>query len=264
VARGSFAGNVGKGALGVGVGVGFALFYFLRLGGGFGLGGSGGSGGGGGRGEGAGQAPSPTFPPGPPAPPPPKDALPLLFWVFEPADLKEMSKLPDPTSRTRVDARFLLMDLGTAEFTYDQLRARVREFLQGNYKARPALSLDEVIARVKAGGRDDVRLMTSGGIRAGTYDDAKDALMAAGIKHWELWHEWPSDRKPGQPPKPALWNLYDADRAAGLFPDKNGHYYFRNMGSGFWNLRKDASPPTVSGDLRGYYGARAAGRGRRW
>lgn len=258
MARGSFAGNVGKGALGVGFG--FALAYFLRLGGGFGLGG--------GRGEGRGEgAPSPPPAPGPPVPPAPpslpKDDLPLLFWMFNPTGFKGLSKLPDPTSRAREDARFLQLDFGKDELSQDAFRARVSARLRSvpDYKSSPAMSIDDVIARIKAGGRDDVRLMTSGATVSGSYDDVKDALMAAGIKHWELWEEAPADRKPGEPAKAPHWNLFDKGKAADLNPDKKGHYHFENVGTAYWNLSRNGKPPpTVSGSVRktssfgrGYY-----------
>lgn len=124
------------------------------------------------------------------------------------------------------------------------------------------MTLDEAIARIKAGGRDDVRLMTSGAMRSGTWDDAKDALMAAGIKHWLLWEEAPADRKPGAPAKPPRWELFDKHDSVGN-PDKKGHYLVENRGTAYWNIKGDSDPaPRVSGNGRGHYGvSRSAGRG---
>lgn len=249
----------GLGKLFFGGAVGFGL-YMLVTGLGFG-----GFGRGTGRGAGEGRADEAPPAPGPPLPapppPPPKDELPLLFWMFNPQGFTGLSKLADPTSRAHTDSRFLQIDLGTAELSPAALHARVSERLRRdpNYKAGPSMTIDDVIARVRAGGRDDVRLMTSGGTISGTYEDVKDALMAAGIKHWQLWEEVPADKKPGAPAKPARWDLYDKGRAADLNPDKQGHYHFENRGTAFWNLAKEA--PRVSGNGRGQYGARPSSRG---
>jgi len=243
MAENSSAGTVAK--FGLGLGAGFALYLLIRnfgFGGGFGLGG-GAAGAGSTRGEG----PSPT-PLGPQAPPPqPKDNQPLLVWVEPREGLTQRSKLPDPTARTRDDARFLLVDLGSAN-SLDALHARVAAQLRDG--TSPML-LDDVAARIKAGGRDDVRLMTSGAILQGTWDDAKDALMAAGIKHWLLWEERPADRMPGEPAKPPRWELFDTVDAADN-PDKTGHYLVANRGTAYWNLGR-ASSATVSGNGRGHY-----------
>lgn len=244
--------------LGVGMGIGFAIYmWFTGTGGGFGFGRGEGTAG---RGEGPAQPPQPLPTPRPPAPAPvlPKDELPLLLWVLSTEGPGGGSKLPDPTSRARQNAGFRILDLGTAalvanqwEPAKDELHKRVSELLR-SAKDMPPMSLDDVIARVKAGGRDDVRLMTSGGIRSGIWDDAKDALMAAGIKHWLLWEEVPADRKPGAAAKPARWELFDKYAAVDN-PDKTGHYHVENRGTAYWNL-KDPSP-RVSGTMvgRGYY-----------
>ena len=125
-------------------------------------------------------------------------------------------------------------------------------------KGTPPLSLDDVIARIKAGSRDDVRLISSGSIRRGTWNDVKDGLMAAGIKHWLLWQEFPADRRPGEPSKPSRWDLYDKVAAVGN-PDKAGHYLVANRGTAYWNLARPAGSkdpaPRVSGNARGEYGS---------
>lgn len=242
---------------GVGVLVGGALYFLVRnLGfGGFGFGGSAGS-----RDEGtAGPRPGPSVPPvpGPPVPIP-RDARPLLYVVAEPDGLHELSKLADPTSRARVEAIFRPVELGTAELSADDVYRRMSDVLRrGRDADTPPLSIDDVIARVKAGGRDDVRLISTGAIRQGTWDDVKDALMAVGIKHWLLWQEAPADRKPGQPAQPSRWDLYDMFTAVGN-PDKNGHYLVEKRGTAFWNLSKNPTAPVVSGsagNARGHYGA---------
>jgi len=45
-------------------------------------------------------------------------------------------------------------------------------------------SLDEMIARVRAGGRSDVVLKISGNVRAGSAESAKDLVKKAGIEIW--------------------------------------------------------------------------------
>ena len=238
MAENSAAGGVVK--FGLGLGVGFGLYLLIRN---FGFGGGLGLGGGGARGEG--QAPSA---PGPSETPPiPQDEQPLLFWVEPSDDLKqrgERSKLADPASRTRDDARFYLLDL-SAVSTADQLKKRVSELVKKVLdKELPPLSLDDVVARIKAGGRDDARLMSSGAILSGTWDDAREALLSAGIKHWLLWEERPADRKPGDPPKLPRWDLFDEVWQRGTPPSK---------GSAYWNLRGTDPAPHVSGVGRGQY-----------
>lgn len=246
--------------LGLGMGIGFAVYMWFGGSGGWGFG----RGEGAGRGEGRGEGPQPPQPPEtlpptrPPAPALPKDERPLLLWVVSTEGPAGKPKFPDPTSRARAEAGFRIVDLGSAELAanlwnpaQDELHKRVSEQLRRD-DGTPPMSLDEVIARVKAGGRDDVRLMTSGGIRSGIFEDAKDALLAAGLKHWLLWEEAPADRKPGAPPKPARWDLYDKYSAVGN-PDKTGHYHVENRGTAYWNLKDSA--PHVSGAMvgRGYY-----------
>ena len=250
MAEESSAGGVVK--FGLGLGAGFGLYFLirnLRLGGGFGFGGS--------RGDGTTAAPS-----GPSLPETstlPRDEQPLLYVAAHPEGFQEASKLSDPTSRARRDAIFLPIDLGTAALSSDDVYRRMTDALRSSRdKATPALSLDDVVRRIKAGGRDDVRLITPGSIRQGTWDDVKDALLGAGIKHWLLWHEFPADRRAGEASKPSRWDLYDKVSAAGN-PDKNGHYLVENRGSAYWNLgRSQDQIPHVSGNARGQYGS---GRG---
>lgn len=47
-----------------------------------------------------------------------------------------------------------------------------------------AYSLDEMIARVRAGGRSDVVLKISGNVRAGSAESAKELVKKAGIEIW--------------------------------------------------------------------------------
>lgn len=240
---------------GVGVLAGGALYFLIRsLGfGGFGFGGSAG------RDEGAaGPRPGTPVPPVPGQPVPiPRDARPLLYVVAEPDGLHELSKLADPTSRARVQAIFRPIELGEAELSADEVYRRMSDVLRrGRAADTPPLSIDEVIARVKAGGRDDVRLLSTGAIRHGTWADVKDALMAVGIKHWLLWQESPADREPGQPAEPSRWDLYDMFTAVGN-PDKNGHYLVEKRGTAWWNLTKNGTAPAVAGSVgnaRGHYG----------
>lgn len=237
---------------GVGVLVGGALYYLIRN---LGFGGFGGS-----SGNGSGRDDGATGPrPGPPVPAIPRDAQPLLYVVAEPDSLHELSKLSDPTSRARVEAIFRPIELGAAELSADEVYRRMSDVLRrGRDTGTPPLLIDDVIARIKSGGRDDVRLVSTGNIRQGTWADAKDALMAAGIKHWLLWQEAPADRKPGQPGQQSRWDLYDKVSAVGN-PDKKGHYLVEDRGSAYWNLTKSATTaPAVSGSIgnaRGQYGA---------
>lgn len=239
---------------GLGLGVGYGLYLLIRnlsFGGGLGFGGERGDAG---RGDGT-TAPQPSSPPMPE--PVPRDEQPLLYVVIHPADFKAGSKLLDPTSRARLDAVFRQIDLGTAALSADEVYLRMSDTLRrGRDQGTPPLSLDDVIARIQAGGRDDVRLITTGNIRSGTWDDVKDALMAAGIKHWLLWQEAPADRRPGKSPEPSRWDLYDKVAAVGN-PDETGHYLVENRGSAFWNLSHPADngpAPRVSGNTRGQYG----------
>jgi hypothetical protein len=251
MAENSTAETLGK--LTLGVGVGFGLYWLIRnFGfGGFGLGG--------GRGDSRSDGGSAPSRPGPALPPRPKDAQPLFFWM-EPVVNKPRSKQVDPVARTRDDARFYLWELGPDAVTQEELHRRLGTFVKDVVRGKGTpMSVDEVVERIKAGGRDDVRLDTSGATIQGTWDDAKDALMAAGIKHWILWKEAPADRKPGKPPTPARWELFSKGTAADLNPDKNGHYHFEQVGTAYWNLRKDPEPPHVSGNPRGHYGRPVAG-----
>src|SRR4029077_3137854 len=129
-----------------------------------------------------------------------------------------------------------------------EIYRRMADLLQREEKGGiPAISVDELIARVQAGGRDDVRLINTGEILAGTMNDARDALMSAGIKHWTLWVESPADRKPGKPTSPPRWELFDKDSAVSN-PDGRGHYLFQPV-------RTALLPELqVSGEGRGYYG----------
>jgi hypothetical protein len=257
VTENSAAATVGK--FGLGLGVGFGVYLLIRH---LGFGGAGGAGGSGAaRGPGI---PRPSAPLPSPLPPLPRDAQPILLWV-EPVDrLKRTprSELSDPASRARQDVVFLVIDLGSTQTLAElneRVRARVMELLA---KRTSPMTLDEVIARIKAGGRDDVRLMTSGGILAGTWDDVKDALMAAGIKHWLLWKEFPADRKPGEPAKPPHWELFDKFSAVDN-PNKMGHYLVEKRGTAYWNLEGDKeASPHVAGDGDFQYGTvRGVGRG---
>ena len=259
MAESSPAAAVGK--FGLGLGVGFALYLLIR---------NLGFGGGDGRGDGTAATPSgppvPAPPPTPRLPPIPRDDQPLLYVAVHPDGFKEASKLADPSSRARLDSIFRRIDLGTAELSADEVYRRMTDVLRRERdKGTPPLLLDDVIARIKAGGRDDVRLITPGSIRQGTWADVKDALMAAGIKHWLLWQEVPADHRPGEPPKPSRWDLYDKVDAVGN-PDKTGHYLVENRGTAYWNLGRSAGSkdpaPRVSGNARGQYGAASRiGRG---
>lgn len=241
----------------LGAAAGFGLYFLirnLRLGGGFGLGGESPSAGP----SGSSREPS--------TPSIPRDEKPLLFVVVHPDGFTEAAKLPDPTERARRDAVFRRLDLGTAEVSADDVNRRMSDVLRREReKGTSPLLLDDVIARIRAGGRDDVRLITTGNIRSGTWDDVKDALMATGIKHWLLWQEYPADRRPGVPSKPSRWDLYDKVSSVGN-PDVRGHYLVENRGSAYWNLAapgSSASSPHVSGHrARGQYGTqRFADRG---
>jgi hypothetical protein len=77
-------------------------------------------------------------------------------------------------------------------------------------------TLDEMIARIKAGGRMDVTLKVRGDVIAGPADTAEAQIKRAGI---DLW-------KPAPPP------LFPEKRPAGTTPD----------------------PVKVSGNIRGQYG----------
>lgn len=254
MADNSAAETLGK--LTLGIGAGFGLYWLIRN---FGFGDFGLGGGPGDAHTDGGSAPSQS---GPSLPPRPRDTQPLFFWM-EPVPNKPRSKQADPIARTREDARFYLLELGPEEFTQDDLHRRLGTFAKDVVRGNGTpMSVDEVIARIKAGGRDDARLATSGATIQGTWDDAKDALMAAGIKHWLLWTEAPADRKPGKPPTPARWELFSKGAAADLNPDKNGHYRFEQVATAYWNLRKDPEPPRVSGNARGHYGRPMTGWSR--
>ena len=265
----SAAGSIGKGVLGFDVG--FALLYLLRLGGGFGLGGRRGE-------EGAGRGPEVPSPA--PGPPQPRDAEPLLFVVFHPEGFKERDKAPDPAERARRDAAFKQIDLGAELVEAEEIYRRAGRAIR-DAATRP-LSIDEVAARVKAGGRDDVRLVNMGSIRSGTWDDALMTLTDAGINHWRLWQEAPADRKPGSAPTAPVWDLYMLREKVTpvdptlhpqpTFSRRNGglvvasdtsstanrsgqRYIWDNRGTAHWNLAGPGrEPPLVSGNDRGHYG----------
>jgi hypothetical protein len=135
---------------GVAVGaVGVLLYLLIRN---LGLGG-GGARGEGGRGEsGRGLGPEvptvPPMPPMPPMPPLPKDEQRLLFVMTQPT--------ADDPSRP---------------MSFRGPGAR-------------AFALEEMIARVKAGGRSDVTLKTAGNVRQGSADSALSLVKQAGIKVW--------------------------------------------------------------------------------
>lgn len=251
MAEGSLAEGLGKVMLGGAVG--FGLYLFIT-----GLG-FGGAGRGTGRGEGRGET---SPPPGPPMPPPlPKDDRPLLYVLVEQSPQPAIG--PDPMTRSRQAAGFRRLDLGATEMSPDDLFARMTDVLRRERAAAiPPISIDDLIARVKAGGRDDVRLISTGRERSGTFDDVLDALMAAGINHWKIWREAPADRKPGDPPKQPHWNGFRKVDAVGN-PDKNGHFLVADMGSAGWNLSRvdGAKEPRVSGNARGRYGRVDLGRG---
>lgn len=251
----SRAGAVGKGVLGIGVG--FTLYFLIRnfrLGGEFGVGGGAGDHEAG-RGTGGPPAPAPARDPKPA----PQDVEPLLFIVFHPEGRQAFGKDPDIATRARRDAVFHRIDLGTETVTPREIYRRAGAAI-GNRSVKPVL-IDEVIARVKAGGRDDVRLISMGSIRQGTWDDVLDALMGAGISHWKLWEQAPADRqarghRPAEPPKGPRWDHYQKQQTSDN-PTKTGHYFFDNVGTAYWNLDRrieDKEPPRVSGNTRGQYG----------
>lgn len=258
MAENSTAATIGK--FGLGLGAGFGLYWLIRN-----LGFGAGGGFGGERGEGTG-APTPGPSPEISAPPSiPRDEVPLLLVASHPKGATDFGKLPDPTSRARHDVVLHRLDLGTEDMALDEMYRRMGAMLRsGNV---PAMSLDEAIARIKAGGRDDVRLITPGSIRQGSWDDVLDALMAAGINHWKVWkdlyqpHEKPY---PGYVWRSPHWELYGPVSAVDN-PNKAGHYLVTNRGTAYWNLTqaKDGKEaPRVSGWGRGHYGAnRSVGRG---
>lgn len=172
----------------------------------------------------------------------PRDAEPLLYVVVESEDAQKLPRPPDLATRARRDVRFRRLDLGAAKLLPDEIYRRMSDLLRREQgEGIPPISVDDLIARVRAGGRDDVRLISTGAIRAGTRDDALNALMRAGIKNWKLWVEAPADRRPGQPPKPPRWDLYG-----------EGDPVDNPAGTASWGL---ALPePRVSGDGRGHYG----------
>ena len=153
MANNSFAGNVGKGALGFGVGL--ALYFLIRnlgFGGGSGIGGRGEDT----RGEGAS--------PGPPAPFP-RDSQMLEFWMVQ----------PTPVDNSTMGFR------GPGEKIY---------------------SLEELIARIKAGGRLDVALKVRGEVITEAVDSATEQLQRAGIGvfkpsplRWLVSPDGPKDNK---------------------------------------------------------------------
>lgn len=259
MAENSFAATVGK--FGLGAGVGFGLYWLFRN-----LGFGEGGGFGGGRGErDAGQGPEAPVP-SPPTPLP-KDTEPLLFVVLHPEGLTDFGKGPDVATRAQRDAVAQLIDLGTETLTPREIYRRAGAVIRDK-TSRP-LSIDELIARIKAGSRDDVRLINMGSIRSGTWTDVLDALMSAGINHWKLWEQAPADRqpsghRPAEPPKGPKWDLYTRMRGVGN-PNKDGHYLFENAGTAYWGLDRridGKEPPLVSGWGRGQYSASSSvGRG---
>lgn len=207
-----------------------------------------------GRGIGGGEeAPSPPRPIPIPAPTPrstSKDKEPLLYVVVESEDVGKPPASTDVATRARSNVRFRRLDTD-AKVAPAEIRRRMAELLQREEKdGIPPISVDEVIMRVQAGGRDDVRLINTGQIRARTMNDARDALMSAGIKHWILWEEAPADREPGKPTSPPRWELFDKDSAV-TNPDNRGHYLFQTIRSA---LLPEESKPQISGEGRGYYG----------
>jgi hypothetical protein len=151
MAESSVAEGLGKVVLGGAVG--FALYYLITgLGfGGLGFGGLGFGGRGRGRGEGRGEAPDPS--PLPPVPPPrPRDDKRLLFLMTEPRAVGH------PTG----------------------FQSRL-----GNGQLDPKIyTVEELIERVKAGGRSDVDLRATGAVIQGPWDDARARIRQAGIKIW--------------------------------------------------------------------------------
>ncbi len=223
MAEDTVAGIFGKAALGSAVG--FVLYVLVT--------------GRGSRGDGRGRDSS--------LPPLPRDAEPLLYVVVESAEAQKLPRPPDLFTRARRDVRFRRLDLGAAKLSPDEIYRRMSDLLRREQgEGTPPISVDELIARVRAGGRDDVRLISTGAIRTGTRDDALDALMSAGIKHWRLWVEALGDRKVGQLPKPPRWDLYG-----------KGDPIDNPVGTASWGL---ALPePHVSGDGRGHYGLQWSG-----
>lgn len=256
----SAAATIGK--FGLGLGAGFGLYWLIRN---LGFGRGGGFGGGPGDRE-AGQGPEAPHQAPIPAPVLPKDAEPLLFVVLHPEGVTDFGKGPDVVTRARRDAVAKRVDLGTETLTPRDIYRRAGAVIRD--KSAKPLSIDELIARVKAGSRDDVRLINMGSIRSGTWDDVLDALMNAGINHWRLWEQAPADRqpsgqRPAEPPKGPKWDLYTKSTAADN-PDKNGHYLFNNVGTAYWGLDRridGKEPPLVSGYGRGQYGTFSVGRG---
>ena len=151
MAESSTAETVSK--FGVGLGVGFALYLLIRnLG--FGGGRSFGGEGGEARGEGAPALPSTPAPSPPPTPPMPRDEQRLEFVMVRPTTLDDKTTVfrgPD-----------------------NQIYA-----------------LEEMIARIKAGGRADMTLKVRGDVIAGPADVAEAQIKKAGIDIWNSASEKP-------------------------------------------------------------------------
>jgi hypothetical protein len=136
-------------------GIGVLLYLLLKN-----LGGGGGGGGGGGRGRGEGRAelpepaiPPPMMPPPLPLPPRARDEKRLTFVMTQPT-------ADDPSRPMSFRSR----DEGPGARTY---------------------ALDELLARVRAGGRADVTLKITGDVRESSAQSAQDLIKRAGIVVWK-------------------------------------------------------------------------------
>lgn len=154
MAENSISGDLGKGV--VGAGIGFALYLFitgLELGWG---------GGGRGRGEGSGRGETKAPPAsegsgrGPTQP---------LLEPLVPSRPKDASRLSFVMTHPTFDDPSLPMSFRGPD-------------------AR-AYSLDEMIARIKTGGRSDVVLKTAGNVREGSASSATARVKQAGIEVWK-------------------------------------------------------------------------------
>ena len=160
MADGSVTEGFGKVVLGGAVGFGL---YLLITGLGFG---------GVGRGDGRGERGERTDVPSPsPTPPRPRDDQRLSFVMFQP------TIVPKPTDDVPKLLRFRLSGSGPGGQSY---------------------SLEEMIARVKEGGRSDVALGATGGVIHGPWETAKDLVKRAGLEVWLFDTSTPAS--PSSPP----------------------------------------------------------------
>jgi len=167
VAEDSVAGGLGKVLLGGAVG--FALYFLVT---GLGVGGRGEGEGDEGRGRGEPEAP-PVIPPGPTVPP-----------ISPPVPLPPSPPTAPPIPpRPRDQARLSFMMTGPTFKEVLRGPSPMRFRLLGDSSARTYF-LEEMIARIQAGGRSDVNLKIRGDVRQGSADDALRLLAQAGIKVW--------------------------------------------------------------------------------